>query len=67
MTYWTTCILYSDASSRSLLLSGKVLKEESFTKTGSKIENQYYLIELGEGGLSRIYDKELNQDIIKPE
>jgi len=36
-------------------------------KQGKRLENAFYTIEFGSGGLNRIYDKELDKEIIRPE
>ncbi len=36
-------------------------------KQGKRIENQFYIIEFGAGGLNRIFDKELNSELLLPE
>ncbi len=35
-------------------------------KQGKSIENQFYVLEFGSGGLKRIFDKELKKEIIAP-
>ncbi len=36
-------------------------------KQGKRLENQYYVLEFGSGGLKSIFDKELNKEIISPD
>lgn len=36
-------------------------------KQGKRLENSFYIIEFGSGGVNRIFDKELDKEIINPE
>jgi len=40
---------------------------EPMPKQGKRLENSFYIIEFGSGGVNRIFDKELDKDIINPE
>lgn len=44
----------------------KIRDPEPMPKQGKRLENKYYVLEFGSGGLSRIFDKELEKEIISP-
>ena len=49
------------------LKAEKTKASKPMPKQGKRLENEYYIIEFGAGGLSRIYDKELEKELINPD
>jgi len=49
------------------LSSDPTMIPQAMPKQGKRIENKFYILEFANGGLKRIYDKELASEIILPE